>query len=130
MYKAMGIGRSDGAKRMEAMANNWRFFGAPCGMIITIPKEMNSPQWTDVGFFLATLSLLARERGLHCCFQEAWANYSATIREVLKVPDEDVVFAGVALGYADLGVAVNGFVTARAPLDEFATFHGDGFSRL
>jgi nitroreductase len=40
---------------------------------LLLAQQMNHPQWADVGMFLATFALLAREEGLDTCFQEAWA---------------------------------------------------------
>ena len=42
------------------------------------------------------------------------------IREYLKVPQEEIVFCGMGLGYADDSAPVNALVTDRAPLEEFA----------
>ena len=43
------------------------------------------------------------------------------IREYLKVPDSEMIFCGMALGYADESAAVNALVSERAPLEEFVT---------
>ena len=68
--------------------------------------------------------LLAREQGLHTCPQEAWSLWGGTIREVTGIPQESLVFCGLALGYADAEAPINRLVTERAPLDEFAHFSG------
>ena len=43
------------------------------------------------------------------------------IREYLSVPEEEIIFCGMALGHADERVVPNTLVTERAPLLEFAT---------
>ena len=53
----------------QAMSKNFTFFGAPVGLIFTLDKEMGPPQWSDVGMFMQSFMLLARERGLHTCPQ-------------------------------------------------------------
>ena len=98
--------------------------GAPVGMIITIERQMGSPQFCDLGIFIANIMLLARERGLHTCPQEAWSLWGQTIREQVGVPDDELVFCGIALGYAVPDSAVNQLRSERAQVDEFAQFRG------
>jgi nitroreductase len=122
MYGALGIPREDKAGRLAAFTRNWEFFGAPVGLIFTIDRDMQQGQWADLGMFLQNVMLLARERGFHTCPQEAWAVWHRVIREYLHVPENEMIFCGMALGYADESAAVNSLVSERAPLDHFATF--------
>lgn len=124
MYALLGIARDDRAARAAQMQENFRFFGAPVGMILTIDRQMGPPQFSDLGIFLQSLMLLARERGLHTCPQEAWSLWGATVREVVGVPDHELVFCGLCLGHADPDAAINRLCTDRAPLEEFAHFRG------
>src|SRR6516162_1687413 len=73
MYATMGIPREDKAARLKFFAGNWEFFGAPVGLIFTIDRQMQQGQWADLGMFMQSIMLLAREHGLHTCPQEAWA---------------------------------------------------------
>ncbi|HEY1961005.1 MAG TPA: nitroreductase, partial [Rhizomicrobium sp.] len=72
MYATMGIPREDKAARLKFFSRNWEFFGAPVGMIFTVDRQMQQGQWSDLGMFLQSIMLLAREHGLHTCPQEAW----------------------------------------------------------
>jgi len=120
MYAALGIPREDKAGRLEAFARNWEFFGAPVGMIFTIDRQMQQGQWADLGMFLQSIMLSAREEGLHTCPQEAWAVFHRVIRDYLKVPENEMIFCGMSLGFADETAAVNMFASERAALEEFA----------
>ena len=82
MYGIMGVARDDRPGRAAAMNLNFECFGAPVLLIVTLDKEMGPPQWSDVGMFMQTFMLLAREAGLHTCPQEAWANWSSAVAEV------------------------------------------------
>jgi nitroreductase len=124
MYALVGIERDDQAARAKQMALNFTFFGAPVGMFISIDRKMGPPQFSDLGIFLQNIMLLARERGLHTCPQEAWALWGKSIREFTGIPDEDLMFCGVALGYADPDAAINQLYTDRSSVEEFATFRG------
>lgn len=121
MYATMNIPREDKTARLKAFARNWEFFGAPVGLIFTIDRQMQQGQWADLGMFMQSVMLLAREKGLHTCPQEAWAVWHRAIREYLAVPENEMIFCGMAIGYADETAAVNNLVTERAPLEEFAT---------
>ncbi len=124
MYTILGIARDDTAARAHQMARNFEFFGAPVGIFISIEQGMGPPQYCDLGIFVQSIMLLARERGLHTCAQEAWSMWGKSVREFTAIPEEDVVFCGVALGYADATAEINHLRTDRAPIDEFATFQG------
>ncbi len=123
-FELLGIAREDSGARAAQMSKNFEFFGAPVGMIITIERQMGSPQFCDLGIFIANIMLLARERGLHTCPQEAWSLWGQTIREQVGVPDDELVFCGIALGYAVSDSAVNQLRSERAQVDEFAEFRG------
>jgi nitroreductase len=121
MYATMNIPREDRAARIEFFQRNWEFFGAPVGLIFTIDRQMQQGQWADLGMFLQSIMLLAREHGLDTCPQEAWAMFHPDIREYLNVPQNEMIFCGMALGHADQTALANALVSERAPLAEFAT---------
>ena len=116
MYATMGIAREDRARRLQQFVRNWEFFGAPVGMIFSIDRQMQEGQWSDLGGFLQSIMLLAREHGLHSCAQEAWAPFHEVIRDYLKVPPEEIIFCGMALGYADETAPINTLVSERAAM--------------
>ncbi|HVV66258.1 MAG TPA: nitroreductase [Rhizomicrobium sp.] len=119
MYATMGIAREDKAARLAFFSRNWEFFGAPVGLIVAIDRQMQQGQWADVGMFLQNVMLLARERGLHTCPQEAWAVWHRVIRDYLGVPDNEMIFCGMGIGHADESHPVNALRSSRAPLDEW-----------
>lgn len=125
MYARLGIPREDKAARRRWFANNYAFFGAPAALMCSVDRLMGPPQWADLGMFLQTVMLLLRERGLDSCAQECWAFYPQTISRFLNWPDSRMVFCGMAIGLRDPAHPVNALVSERAPLDEWARFHGD-----
>ncbi|RZV35147.1 MAG: nitroreductase [Sphingomonadaceae bacterium] len=124
MYSALAISREDKGQRLQWFARNFQAFGAPVLMLVHTPKYMGPPQWSDIGMWLQTIGLLAREEGLDTCFQEAWAVYSPQIREVVDIPEDHAFFCGVAIGYRDPDAPVNQFDVARAPLEESIRWDG------
>lgn len=123
LYKSIGVERGDEAGRARQFLANYNAFGAPCVIFAYVRRDHGAPQWSDMGMLLQTIMLLLRERGLDSCPQEAWAVYAATVNDILKPADEEMLFAGVAVGYRDEEAAINGFVPSRAPLDEIVSFH-------
>ncbi len=81
-------------------------------------------QWADLGGFIQTVMLLARAYGLDTCPQEAWITWQRTMRSFLALPDEWMLFCGMALGYADVEAPINSWRSTREPLEAFATFSG------
>jgi nitroreductase len=123
MYATMGIPREDKAARLKFFAGNWEFFGAPVGLLFTMDRQMQEGQWADLGMFLQNIMLMARAHGLHTCPQEAWAVWHRAIRDYLKVPENELVFCGIALGHACEDAPVNSLVSERVAVEEFASFH-------
>jgi nitroreductase len=74
--------------------------------------------------YMQTVMLLARERGLHTCAQEIWSLVPGTVGQFLEVPSNLMLFAGMALGHADLTHPINSLRTERAALEEFANLRG------
>lgn len=124
MYDLLGITREDKAGRLTRFQENYRFFGAPVGMFFAIDRRMGHGQWGHLGMFLQSVALAATEEGLGTCFQEAWAMLRGNLARHLDLPDEHVVWCGMALGHVDTDHPVNRLRSERAPVDEFTTFHG------
>ena len=124
MYATIGVPREDKPARVRQFARNYGFFGAPVGMFFCIDRQMGPPQWADLGMYMQSVMLLAREHGLHTCPQEAWAVWHDAVAEFLVLPPALMLFSGMALGYRDETAPVNTLRTDRAPLEEFATLQG------
>tara|TARA_B110000208_G_C11491266_1_gene329653 strand:- start:13 stop:648 length:636 start_codon:yes stop_codon:yes gene_type:complete len=124
MYNLMGVDRKDKIGRAKAMGRNYDFFGAPVGMIITVEKACDANGWGHVGCLLQSICLLAEERNLGTCLQEAWGNLGRTVYNSLNIPDNEVVWCGLALGYPDTTKPVNTLRSEREELSTVASFAG------
>jgi len=124
LYATIGIARENRAGRLAQFARNFDFFGSPAALFIAIDRQMGADQWADVGMFMQSIMLLARERGLHTCPQEAWSLWYRTLGEFLAMPPQLMIFCGIAIGHRDESAPINTLRTERAPLAEFATFRG------
>ena len=124
LYATINVAREDKLARLRQFARNYAFFGAPVGLFFLIDRQMGRPQWSDLGMYMQSVMLLAREHGLDTCAQEAWSVWYRTVGEFLQVPQQLMLFSGMALGYRDESAPINTLRTDRAPLEEFATLRG------
>lgn len=124
LYEAIGIGREDRVGRLVQFAQNYDLFGAPVGLFFSIERSFGPPQWAHMGMFIQTLMLLAAERGLATCAQEAWAAVHKTLASELGIPQSRMLYCGMALGWADSGHPINRWRSERDGVANFATFAG------
>ena len=124
LYASIAIPREDKPARLRQMARNVEFFGAPVGLFFSLDRRLGPPQWADVGMYMQTVMLLAVERGLDTCAQEFWARLPKTVGAVLELPDDHILFSGMALGYRDPDAPINGWRTRRDPFAVFADMRG------
>lgn len=124
LYATIGIPREDKAARLRQLARNGELFGAPVGLFFSLDRKVGPPQWSDVGMFMQTVMLLATERGLATCAQEYWARYPRTLAESLGLPDDHMMFSGMAMGYADETAPINTLRTRRDSFEAWGELRG------
>jgi nitroreductase len=124
MYAILGIPREDKMARLGQMAENYKFFGAPVAIFFVIDKSMGHGQWAHMGMLMQTICLIAEERGIATCMQEAWGMVRNTLAAHFELPDTEMIYCGMALGYEDTNAPINSLRTERAPLDDIAVFKG------
>ena len=122
MYELLDIGREDKDARIAQVMRNFKFFGAPCAFFCFVDRQMGPPQWSDLGMFLQTFMLLAKEAGLDTCAQEAWSMKHDSVSKFVNADDTDILFCGMAIGYRDDTALVNSLESERRPLKEWAKF--------
>ena len=122
LYTLLGLTRDNKAGMAAQHARNYRFFDAPVGLIFTIDRIMEQGSWLDYGMFLQNIMVAARGRGLDTCPQAAFTQFHRIIREVLQLPDNEMVVCGMSLGFADESRIENKLTTERGPVPEFAKF--------
>jgi len=123
MYKVLGVRKDDREGKIGQLKRNFEFFGAPVGLFFVLDKNMEPIQWTDLGFFIQSICLLATEMGLGTCPQGFWVTLPETVRDIVGLEDHEMVVCGMALGYVDETADINHFRSERAKLDEIVRFH-------
>lgn len=123
LYGALDIAREDKDAQREAWYNNYRFFGAPVGLLFFIDKQMETGSWVDMGMFIDNVMLAARESGLETCPQASLAEYPNHIRRLLKIASDWLLVCGMSMGYADPDAPVNQYRLPREPVEAFAQWY-------
>jgi nitroreductase len=124
MYALLRIPRSDRSARLARFERNYEMFGAPVELFFVIDERMGHAQWAHLGMFMQSIALAALERGVSSCMQEAWAALRHSLKAHFALDEHEMIYCGMALGYADESAAVNSLRSDRAPVEEFASFRG------
>lgn len=123
LYGLLEIQKSDKERMHAQHGRNYRFFGAPVGLMFTIDRSMGRGSLIDYGMFLQSIMVAARGRGLDTCPQAAFTAFHRIIAGQLAIPDGQMFVCGMSLGYADPSRIENSLVTDREPVENFTTFH-------
>jgi nitroreductase len=124
MYALLGIPRSDRCARLARFERNYEMFGAPVELFFAIDERMGHAQWAHLGMFMQSIALAALERGVSSCMQEAWATLRHSLKTHFSLAEHEMIYCGMALGYADDTAAVNSLRSDRVPVEDFASFRG------
>jgi nitroreductase len=124
LYATIGIPREDKPARLRQLAKNGGFFGAPVGIFFCLHRKLGPPQWADLGMYMQNVMLLAVERGLDTCPQEYWARYPQTVATFLGLPEDHMLFAGMAMGWRDPDAPINTLKAARDPFELWGELRG------
>jgi nitroreductase len=119
LYSTLGITREDKAGMHRQKGENYDFFGAPNALIFTIDKDLEIGSWLDMGMFIQSFMVAARQFGLETCAQAALCNFHSVLKPRLGIGEGETVVCGMALGYPDTAAKVNTFVTDREPIGVF-----------
>jgi nitroreductase len=122
---SLGLKREDKEGRFRHQLNMGALFGAPCLLVVTVPKDvLVEYAMLDAGLILQTLALAAHDRGLGTCIMACSVHYADLLRRHGSIPEDRRVILGAAIGYPDTEAPVNRFERQRAGLQEFVKWVG------
>jgi len=122
MYAILGIEKEDKSARINQVMKNFRFFDAPAAFFCFVDRQMGPPQWSDLGMFLQTFMLLAKEAGLDTCAQEAWSIKHDSVSEFVEADEDEMLFCGMCIGYRNDKDPINTLQSERRSIDDWAKF--------
>ncbi len=93
-----------------------------CGAAVYLTIAKGSPDWAayDLGAFGQTLMLSAKSRGIDSIPAYAFVKFPEVVRRHLGIPEDEIVFLGIGLGYAT-DKPINGYRSARVPQEGMLT---------
>lgn len=126
LFKLMGIGREDNAKRFDWMQRGFRFFDAPAAIIMVFDKVLDNSAntFSDLGCFIQTLCLAALEHELGTCIHSQGVMYPQIVRKHIDIPDEKKIFIAISIGYPDWDFPANRIESAREPNEKITRWFG------
>lgn len=122
LYDLIGIAKGDKERMHHQHQNNFRFFGAPVGIMFTMHRDLGQGSMIDYGMFLQNVMLAAKARGLDTCPQAAWNAYASIILPHIGAGPDEFLLCGMSLGYADREATVNRLQTPREAPASFVTY--------
>lgn len=108
LYGVLGVARNDLKARDQAMAENFRMFGAPAAVFVFVHEGVGIYSALDAGIYLQSLMLAATNEGLGSCAQGALGLFRSPLDKHFEIPKQYKLLCGVALGY-EQDVPVNKF---------------------
>ncbi|MCG9873929.1 MAG: nitroreductase [Leptospiraceae bacterium] len=123
IYGVAGIERKDKNARDEFMLRNFSFFGAPTAIFISSTFDLNFFIGIDLGCFLQSVLLMAREHGLGTCAQAALGAFPDVVTSQLSIPKEEKIVLGISLGYPKSESQLNSYHTPREAMENLVRFY-------
>ena len=120
-----GIKREEKEKHKQAVLRNYEFFGAPVVGVITMHHDLTPVDAMSVGMFIQTLMLALTEQGLGTCLQVSVTGYPEILRREFKLPEDQLILCGIAIGHPAEHNKVNDLVMTREDVDRQMTLHVD-----
>ena len=114
------LNEPDGKSLMEA---NVVLFNAPTLVYITIPKKRTLYNIFDSGAAEMSVMAAAQEHGVDSVPAYEAIKYPDILRKHMKIPDDEDIVIGIALGYEDKENALSKIKSKKLTLDEACHFY-------
>ena len=126
LFSAMGIAREDKERRQDWVMRGFRQFDAPVSLVLTYDRDLDPGAIVhfDLGALCYGICLAAWDRGLGTVINGQGIMRSNIVREVARIPDDEVILTCIAMGYPDQRFAANEVRSLREGVPEFARFVG------
>ncbi len=126
LFSAMGIAREDKERRQDWVMRGFRQFDAPVSLVLTYDRDLDPGAIVhfDLGALCYGICLAAWDRGLGTVINGQGIMRSNIVREVARIPDDEVILTCIAMGYPDQRFAANEVRSLREGVPDFARFVG------
>ena len=126
LFAVMGIERHDRERRQDWVRRGFRQFDAPVSIILTYDRCLD-PGATchfDLGALAYGIVLAAWDRGLGAVTNGQGIARSDIVREVARIPNDEVIMTAIAMGWPDDDFAANSVKADREPNANFVRYVG------
>jgi len=110
-----------GIKASDFIQSNFRFFGAPCVILVLMDKGYGSGALVSIGASIENLLLRAYDLGLGTCWMMIPLEYDYVFRERFQIPENKYLVSTIALGYPS-DSKLNQFRSSRDSLEKVVKF--------
>lgn len=126
LFSAMGIARDDKARRQDWVMRGFRQFDAPVSIVLTYDRNLDPGAIVhfDLGALCYGICLAAWDRGLGTVVNGQGIMRSHIVREVARIPEDEVIVTCIAMGYPDDAFSANAVRSHRESVGQFASFVG------
>lgn len=124
LYASVGIERTDSEARRLQFEENFRLFGAPHALVVSVASTLGPYALVDTGGYVSHLMLSSMNHGVGSIALGSLAMYAPTVRSVVDIPEGHDIVCVVCLGYPDDSAPVNSFRTSRADIHDVASWQG------
>jgi len=113
--------QKDGVAPAEFIRSNFRFFGAPCVIVVLMDKGYGHGSLVSVGAAIENMLLRAHDLGLGGYWMMIPLERGEAFKELLEIPDRKILVTTVALGYA-MPSNINEFKSGRESKNKVVRF--------
>jgi nitroreductase len=126
LFSAMGIARDDKPMRQDWVLRGFRQFDAPVSLVLAYDRILDPGAVChfDLGALCYGIVLAAWDRGLGSVINGQGITRSDIVREVARIPQDQVIMTCVAMGYPDDSFAANSVKSLRQPNSDFVRYVG------
>jgi nitroreductase len=125
LFGLMDISREDIEKRDRWMELGFRYFNAPCAIVISMDRSLHYPRPIfDIGSVTQNICLAALHYGLGTCIANQGITYPEVLHEVAGIPESKRIVISIAIGYPNWDFPANKVVSNRESVEDITTWIG------
>ena len=110
--------------KAEIMEFNYILFNAPTVIYLALNKGYSKWSVYDLGALSMAIMLAAKDRGIDSIPAASVIRYTEPLRKILKIPDDEDIIVGIALGYEEKCDA-NDYRANKLKIDDVCKFIED-----
>ena len=125
LFGLMDISRDDIEKRDRWMELGFRYFNAPCAIVISMDRSLHYPRPIfDIGSITQNICLTALHYGLGTCIANQGITYPEVLHEAAGIPESKRIVISIAIGYPNWDFPANKVISDREPIENITNWIG------